>query len=117
MLLLNRSRLRPQRRPLNILTVPPKTDAEILANYLDGARIKVIPSKRSRKRLVLEWLVQRFDAGRDYSEAEVNELIKRSHPDFATLRRELYDAYLIDRDDGIYRRRENRSESDPTLSP
>lgn len=84
-----------------------KTNAEILANYLDGERIKVIPSKRTRKMLVLEWLVQRFDAGRDYTEAEVNELIKRSHPDFATLRRELYDAYLMDRHDGIYRRRES----------
>jgi hypothetical protein len=83
-----------------------KTDAEILANYLDGERIKVIPAKRSRKKLVLAWLIQRFEPGRDYTEAEVNELIKRSHPDFATLRRELYDMYLLDRHDGIYRRRE-----------
>jgi hypothetical protein len=86
--------------------MPQKTDADILANYLDGERLKAIPSKRSRKKLVLEWLVQRFDPARDYTEAEVNELIKRSHPDFATLRRELYDAYFVDRSDGIYRRRE-----------
>ena len=90
--------------------MPKKTDAEILANYLDGERIKAIPSKRSRKLLVLAWLVQRFERARDYTEAEVNELIKRSHPDFATLRRELYDAYLMDRHDGIYRRCENSAE-------
>ena len=117
MLLLDRSRLRPQRRPLNVLIVAQKTDAEILANYLDGERLKVIPSKRSRKKLVLEWLVQRFAFGRDYTEAEVNELIKRSHPDFATLRRELYDAYLMDRHDGIYRRRKSPSDDESTLSP
>jgi hypothetical protein len=84
--------------------LPRKDDADILANYLDGERLKVIPRKRSRKRIVLEWLVERFDFGVDYTEHEVNELIQRSHPDFATLRRELYDAYLMDRHDGIYRR-------------
>ena len=37
-------------------------------------------------------------------ESQVNAMIKIAHKDFATLRRELYDNYLLDRADGIYRR-------------
>ncbi len=84
-----------------------RNDLEILQGYLDGDRLKIIPRKKSRKLLVLRWLVERFDVGVRYSEAEVNELIARSHAEFATLRRELYDNYLMDRADGIYWRRPN----------
>lgn len=73
-----------------------------LSNYLDGERLKVIPRKESRKRIVLAWLVERFDVGVTYTESEVNALIGRSHPDFATLRRELYDRYFLDRKDNAY---------------
>jgi hypothetical protein len=69
------------------MAVARKSDQEILANYLDGERLKVIPAKRGRKMLVLAWLVERFAFDVDYSEAQVNEFIKRAHPDYATLRR------------------------------
>ncbi len=82
-----------------------KSDQDTLANYLDGERLKVIPKKRGRKMLVLAWLVERFAFDVNYSEEQVNELIKPAHPDYATLRRELYDAYLMDRSGGVYRRR------------
>ena len=82
-----------------------RSDEEVLAAYLDGERLKTIPAKQSKKLIVLRWLAQRFDPGRAYSEREVNDLIATSHPDFATLRRELYDNYLLDRADGVYRRR------------
>lgn len=79
-----------------------RTDQQILNAYLDGERLKVIPAKRSKKLIVLKWLVQRFEPGVRYSEAVVNKMIAHAHPDFATLRRELYDAYLINRADGYY---------------
>jgi hypothetical protein len=86
--------------------MPHRSDDDVLKNYLDGDRLKVIPRKRNRKMVVLNWLVQRFEYGVDYAEAEVNALIAEAHPDYATLRRELYDAYLMDRENGVYRRRE-----------
>ena len=79
-----------------------RTEEQILNAYLDNQRLKVIPAKRSKKLIVLRWLVQRFEPGLRYSEAQVNELIAQAHPDFCTLRRELYDAYLINRADGHY---------------
>ncbi len=82
-----------------------RTDEEVLAAYLAGNRLKTIPAKRSKKIIVLRWLAERFEYGRAYSEREVNDLLAASHPDYATLRRELYDNYLLDRTDGVYRRR------------
>ena len=73
-----------------------------MSNYLDGMVLKVIPRKEKRKRIVLSWLVERFIAGVTYSEAEVNELIRLSHPDFATLRRDLYDRRFLERRDNMY---------------
>lgn len=47
-----------------------RSNAEIFARYLDGERIVVIPSRRRREMLVLEWLVQRFEFAVDDTEAE-----------------------------------------------
>ena len=84
-----------------------RSDEAILANYLADGKLEVVPRKRSRKLIVLRWLVQRFEPGRRYTESEVNQIIAEVHPDFATLRRELYDAYLLDREDGVYWRHDD----------
>jgi len=46
--------------------------------------------------------IERFETGRRYPEKEVNAIISRHHPDFATLRRELIGARLMRRESGIY---------------
>jgi hypothetical protein len=47
-------------------------------------------------------MVTQFEEGVRYSEAQVNETIKRYHPDSATLRRELIGNRLMQRENGIY---------------
>jgi hypothetical protein len=79
-----------------------RTNSQILSAYVDGYRLKTIPAKRSKKLIILRWLVERFEVGVRYSESEVNRLIAQSHEDFATLRRELYDNFLLNRKDGVY---------------
>jgi chloramphenicol O-acetyltransferase type A len=76
-----------------------KSDAEI-GKYLDEeGRITVWPSKRSRKLAVLRYLVSKFDIGTEYAQAEVNEILERSHTfgDAPLLRRELFECRLLDR--------------------
>jgi hypothetical protein len=46
--------------------------------------------------------VAQFDPGRRYAEREVNEIISRTHDDYATLRRELVDARLLARERDVY---------------
>ena len=48
-------------------------------------------------------LLRRFEAGRDYSEPEVNAILREAHDDVATLRRELVDYRYLVRADGVYR--------------
>jgi DNA-binding transcriptional ArsR family regulator len=83
----------------------PETPAgKVLDAFVDGERLVDIPVKHSKRLVVLEWLAGKFETGVEYPERAVNELIKRHHPDFASLRRFLVDAGLMERSAGIYRR-------------
>ena len=76
--------------------------SDLLVRYVEGGALKVIPAKRNAKLVVFEWLARRFELERRYSEKEVNLLIGQAHPDFATLRRGLYDERFVNREGGFY---------------
>jgi hypothetical protein len=63
----------------------------------DGT-IKRLPSQPSQLRVILNYLVQAFTPGVDYTEKEVNTIIRRFHVDVSGLRRDLVDAGLMDRE-------------------
>lgn len=71
------------------------TEAE-RARILKGAfvsdqplRLKALSPKEKKKVVILSRIAQQFQRGRDYSEAEVNDILLDVHTDFATLRRYL----------------------------
>jgi predicted transcriptional regulator len=70
----------------------------------DG-RLKEIPAQRKKRDVVLSRLVEEFERGRTYPEAEVNERLRRFHEDVATLRREFIMTKLMQRENGLYWRR------------
>ena len=74
----------------------------IVDNYLEEGRLKSLPAQRKKRDVVLRWLVEHFEVGRKYAEAEVNEILKRRHDDFATLRREFIMGGLMQREGGFY---------------
>jgi hypothetical protein len=75
----------------------------VLANFVDEAgRLISIPVQRKKRLAILEWLVEDFQLGRLYAESEVNRVIARRHPDFASLRRFLVDEELMQRRRGVY---------------
>jgi hypothetical protein len=75
----------------------------VLARFLDSeGRLRAIPSKRAKLLVVLAHLAQSFEVGRTYPEPEVNEILARSHPDHAALRRYLVDGQFLAREDGHY---------------
>ena len=69
-------------------------------------RLKEIPTQRKKQVIVLRRLAQEFEPGIHYTEKEVNAILKRYHPDFATLRRYLVDNKLMERDTRLYWRKE-----------
>ncbi len=77
-------------------------ERKVLNSFREGERLKEIPASLKKRLVVLRWLAGEFDPGRRYPEAEVNAMLKRRHPDCATLRRELVDYGLLARERGIY---------------
>jgi hypothetical protein len=84
---------------------PPNAEEETrrtLAKFLkpDGT-IRQIPNSRSQPekfRIILNYLFSAFETGRDYTEKEVNVIIKRFNDDVAGLRRDLIDSGLLARE-------------------
>jgi hypothetical protein len=78
-------------------------DARVLEIFVDaGGRLVSIPAQYKKRLAVLRWLAEDFQPGRRYPEAEVNRIISRRHPDFATLRRHLVDEELMQRRRSVY---------------
>ena len=65
-----------------------------------------IPASRKKRDVILDWLADRFEHGVRYPEPELNTIIKRHHPDSATLRRELIGGRWMAREAGVYWRLE-----------
>jgi hypothetical protein len=79
-------------------------ERKVLSNFMDGERIKDIPTTRKKRWAILRWLAARLDADAAYTENQLNDIIKRHHWDTATLRREMIGYRMLARNQGIYRR-------------
>jgi hypothetical protein len=91
---------RPERTPLD----PDPARDNVLKSFIRDGRLTHFPTYPDKYQVVLEHIVQTFEPGRSYPEAEVNELLNRWHPDHAALRRGLVDARLLTRVDAVYTR-------------
>lgn len=74
-------------------------DRQILKNYLaeDGTLIKV-PSSRRKLEVVLNYIAEKFEYERNYTEKQVNEVIGTLNPDISGLRRDLISTGLLARE-------------------
>ncbi len=77
-------------------------EEKVLRTFFEGDRLKEIPASRKKRWVILKWLVNRFEMGELYPERSLNEIIKRSHPDTATLRREMVGYQMMQRENGVY---------------
>jgi hypothetical protein len=79
-----------------------ETEAVVLKRFIRKGRLTQIPIHRSKRRVLLDYLAQRFEPGRFYSEQEVNDVLATFHPDVASLRRFLVDEDFMERERGRY---------------
>jgi hypothetical protein len=82
----------------------PKPDLEnnrrrVLAAHLnpDGT-IKTIPLQPIKRQVILDYLINAFTVGINYSEKEVNMILAHFHPDTSALRRYLIDNGMLERE-------------------
>ena len=77
-------------------------DRKVLRDFMVDGRLRSIPRQWKKRQVIHRYLADQFEAGRRYPEREVNEIISRTHDDFATLRRELVDTRLLAREREVY---------------
>jgi hypothetical protein len=80
----------------------PAEVARVLRAFVRDGRLVSIPTVHSKRLVVLDWLSQRFEPGRRYSEQTVNLILGQVHADTAALRRYLVDDDYLARADGLY---------------
>jgi len=83
---------------------PAAGDDKVLANFVKGGRLTQIPAQPAKRLVILRWLAEQFEPGREYPEREVNDLLRPINEDYAALRRLLVDHGLLTREAGVYRR-------------
>jgi predicted transcriptional regulator len=82
-------------------------ERKVIDDYtLPDGKLKTIPAQRKKLEAVLQHIVQDFEPGRRYSEAQVNAILSAYHDDAATLRRELVGYRLLEHNAGEYWRPE-----------
>ncbi|NUR05434.1 MAG: DUF2087 domain-containing protein [Nocardioidaceae bacterium] len=81
-------------------------DLRLVERFMPGGRLRRVPSKASKRRLVLEHVAQLFEPGVRYSERQVDAILtgvcEGGETDHVSLRRYLVDAQLLGRESGEY---------------
>jgi predicted transcriptional regulator len=77
-------------------------DRKVLESFIVDGHLVEIPAQRKKRDVILRRLIEEFDVGRQYSEKEVNETLKRFHEDTATIRREFIGGRMMARENSVY---------------
>lgn len=70
---------------------------KIIKNYTKNGRITIFPRKEKKKLIILQYVSEKFDTDRKYSETEINEIIGGIIDDYVSLRRSLIDYGFMER--------------------
>jgi hypothetical protein len=77
--------------------------AKVLRSFIKEGRLTSIPASRTKRRVILDVLVQDFEPGKRYSEKQVNLVLGKRFADTASLRRYLVDEGFLEREGGAGR--------------
>lgn len=75
-------------------------DFECIASFIDyDGKLIAMPAKKKRQLYAIWYIASKIDSGKTYTEREINEVINSLtvFKDPATLRRQIYDRFLLDR--------------------
>ena len=74
----------------------------VLRTFFRGGRLTEVPTKESKRRIVLERIAAEFEPGVRYDEKTVNVIVGTFHNDYAAIRRYLVDEGFLSREAGEY---------------
>ena len=73
-----------------------------LRAFVRDRKLQTIPARMSRRRELLDVVVQAFEPGIRYPERTVDDVLRVIHSDHAALRRYLVDEDFLAQADGVY---------------
>ncbi len=82
----------------------------------DDMQLTALPSKRKKLLVAIYYLASKIESGKTFTEKEINDILnsRTTFRDPATLRREMYNHYLLDRTNDC--REYRKSDNIPDLS-
>jgi hypothetical protein len=83
----------------------------MLRVFVHDGVVSALPARLAKRRVLLNEVALAFEPGIRYPERQVDDFLRRIHPDHAALRRYLVDAWFLDRSDGVYWRTGGTQES------
>lgn len=86
--------------------------SRVLASFVRDGRLTRFPTGETRKAVILDYIIDRFDPERTYTEREVNAVLQEFADDYTTIRRALVDRLYLNRKDGVYWLGEGRMRRD-----
>lgn len=75
---------------------------KVLKTFFKNKKLIKIPVQWKKRMIVLDEFIKKFDAGKKYSEEEVNDIIMQSYDDYCTIRRLLIDLKIMTRQNQVY---------------
>ena len=76
--------------------------AGVIDTFFKDGQLSQLPIQKKKRHMVLEQLVSLFQEGKTYGEKEVNALIAEKFADYCTIRREMIDGMLLERENNVY---------------
>ena len=78
-------------------------DRKVIKDFsLPNGSFKSLPMQQKKFQAILRHVVNVFEPGQQYTEKQVNELLRKYNEDTASLRRGLVDSGLVQRQAGMY---------------
>lgn len=77
---------------------------KVIDSFFEYGKLKSIPSQRKKERIVLEEIAKSFEAGRKYTEREINIIIADFNDDFCTIRRDMISEGILSRENMMYKK-------------
>lgn len=78
---------------------------KVIDSFFKYGKLTSIPVQRKKKTIILQEIAKAFERNRTYTEREVNIIIADFHDDFCTIRRDLISENLLERNNGIYKKK------------
>lgn len=75
---------------------------KVIKAFFEYGKLRSIPAQRKKRLICLEQIAELFERGKVYEEQELSEIIASVHEDYCTLRRDMVDEGIFERNGSSY---------------